>query len=450
MRKKETVEGYRKTTWIVHGPARTSKWDYSHHVVPPITSSTAYRLESVERGARGFSEYGKLSPDSGEPPIYIYDRLDEPTRELLEGELAHLEEGKACVTFGSGMAAVSASLGAVLRSGDEVLAHTLLYGCTHSLLTRWLPRLGIKVRRVDFTDLKAVKRTVSPRTRVLYFESPVNPTLELVDIKRISNIRDEANSRRKPDRRLLSVIDNTFATPFCQRPLEHGADVVVHSLTKNIGGFGTEIGGAVICGKNLYGDLMHYRKDFGGVLSSKSAWTILVYGLPTLPLRLKRQQYSALRVARFLEKHPLIAEVRYPGLKGFPQKELAQRQMRDFDGDFAPGNMIYFRVVPGKVDPVAFLDDLAANAYSVTLAVSLGNVKTLIEMPSQMTHSAYSGSGPMNEADGIRISIGLESPQDIIRDLEGSLARIGGKNSKTLTGETRSVKLLGPKMTGRP
>ncbi len=411
--------GYKKTTRIIHGAAKTAKWDFSHHVVPPLTSSTTYRLKSVARGARGFSEFGQYRAEGADQPIYIYDRLDEPTRSLLESQLAQLEGADSCLTFASGMAAISAALGAILQTGDEVLAHTLLYGCTHSLFENWYPKLGIKVRRVDFTDPKAVAAAVGPNTRALYYESPVNPTLDLVDIAAISQVAAQASAKRK--RRVYSVIDNTFSTPFCQRPVEFGADLVVHSLTKNIGGFGTEVGGAVLCSKELYPQVMGYRKDFGGILSPKSAWSILVYGVPTIPLRIKRQQYTALQVATFLQHEPLVREVRYPGLESFPRRALALKQMRDFDGEFAPGNMIYFKLHEDKVDPVRFVDHLAANAYSITLAVSLGHVKTLIEMPSAMTHSAYSGGGPMREHGGIRLSIGLESPHDIIKDLAAGL-----------------------------
>ncbi|MDE2238258.1 MAG: aminotransferase class I/II-fold pyridoxal phosphate-dependent enzyme, partial [Elusimicrobia bacterium] len=280
MKAEETVAGYRKTTWIVHGAGRTRKWDFAHHVVPPMTSSSTYRLQSAERGARGFRDYGKPVGDQG-GPVYIYDRLDDPTRELLEGELARLENGEACLTFASGMAAVSAALGAVLKAGDEVLAHDLLYGCTHSLFERWYPRQGIRVRRADFRDPRAVAEAITPATRLLYCETPVNPTLDLVDLQALAKARDAANKARAAERRLILVVDSTFATPFCQRPIERGADVVVHSLTKNLGGFGTDVGGAVVCPESLYGDLKWYRKDFGGVLSPKSAWAVLVYGLPT-------------------------------------------------------------------------------------------------------------------------------------------------------------------------
>jgi cystathionine beta-lyase/cystathionine gamma-synthase len=411
--------GYKKTTRIVHGTARTGRWDYSHHVVPPLTASTTFRLESVARGARGFCEFGQYRDEETAAPVYVYDRLDEPTRGLLESQLAAMEGADFCLAFASGMAAISAALGALLQSGDEVLAHTLLYGCTHSLLTHWYPKLGIKVRRVDFTDAAAVARAVGPRTRVLYFESPVNPTLDLVDLRSIAELTRSASKGRK--RRLYAVIDNTFATPFGQRPMEHGIDVVVHSLTKNIGGFGTEIGGAVCGTKEVFPSVMGYRKDFGGVLSPKAAWNILVYGVPTIPLRIKRQQYTAHHVAQFLSQHPLVAECRYPGLDSFPNRALALRQMRDFDGGFAPGSMIYFRLDERKASGARFVDALARDAYCVTLAVSLGHTKTLIEMPSAMTHSAYAGGGPMKESGGIRLSIGLESPVDIVKDLERGL-----------------------------
>jgi cystathionine beta-lyase/cystathionine gamma-synthase len=414
------LDGYKPTTRLVHGPGHSAKWDFSHHVTPPLSSSTTYRLDSARRGARGFSEFGRHVKDTGEAPVYIYDRLDEPTRSILEGELAEVEGGEACVTFASGMAAISAALTAELLPGDEVLAHPVLYGCTHSLFTHWYPRLGFRVERLDLNDLTALRARIRPETRILYFESPTNPTLELIDIGALRALADEVNQTRTPERRLLVYIDNTFATPFGQRPLTLGADVVLHSLTKNVGGFGTELGGAVICPKAMLPRLLLYRKDFGGILSSKSAWTILVYGLPTLALRLKRQQYSALKIAAWLEEEPRVARVVYPGLPSFPQKDLARRQMIDFDGDFAPGNMIFFELDPARVEAEDFVDEIAANAYSVTLAVSLGHTKTLIEMPASMTHSSYTG-GEASPPRAIRLSIGLESPGDIIRDLESAL-----------------------------
>jgi len=404
---------YRPTTRLVHGPEHSAKWDFSHHVTPPLSSSTTYRLDSAKRGSRGFTEFGQHVSDLGDQPVYIYDRLDEPTRSILEGELAEVEGGECCVTFASGMAAISGALGSVLVQGDEIIAHPMVYGCTHSLFTNWYPRLGYGVNRVNMNDLDALRAAITDKTRVLYFESPTNPTLELVDIAALRALVDEVNKDRADDRKLLIFVDNTFATPFGQRPLEHGADVVLHSLTKNLGGFGTELGGAAICPEWMLASLLLYRKDFGGILNSKSAWAIMVYGLPTLPLRLKRQQYTANKVARWLEEQDVVSRVVYPGLESFPQSELAQRQHRDFDGDFAPGNMIYFELDGAKISAEAFVDYIAHEAYSLTLAVSLGHTKTLIEMPASMTHSVYG-----DEGGAIRLSIGLESPRDIIADLE--------------------------------
>lgn len=410
---------YKVTTRLVHGPEHSSKWDFTHHVTPPLSSSTTYRLDSAKRGARGFQEFGQLVTDVGETPVYIYDRLDEPTRSILEGELAELEHGDACVTFASGMAAISGALGSTLKAGDEVIAHPVLYGCTHSLFQNWYPRLGIGVKRVDMNALASVRAAVTEATRVLYFESPVNPSLELIDVRALRKLVDELNVSRADDRKLLIFIDNTFATPFGQRPLALGADVVLHSLTKNLGGFGTELGGAVICPKEMHARLLLYRKDFGGILSSKAAWAILVYGLPTLALRLKRQQFTARKVAAWLEKQPEVARVAYPGLPSFPQRALAESQLVDFDGDFAPGNMIFFELDPKRVKPEEFIDELARSAYSVTLAVSLGHTKTLIELPSSMTHSSYGKQG-----GAVRLSIGLESPSDIVSDLKAALEKV--------------------------
>lgn len=425
---------YKVTTRLVHGPEHSAKWDFSHHVTPPLSSSTTYRLDSAKRGARGFQEFGQLVKDTGDTPVYIYDRLDEPTRSILEGELAEIEGGEACVTFASGMAAISAALGSSLSAGDEVVAHPVLYGCTHSLFQNWYPRLGFKVHRVDMNDLAALRKVVNDRTRALYFESPVNPSLELVDIGALRKFADEVNARRKPERKLLIFIDNTFATPFGQRPLALGADVVLHSLTKNLGGFGTELGGAVICPKSMLATLLLYRKDFGGILGSKSAWAIMVYGLPTLALRLKRQQFTAKKVASFLEKHDSVARVAYPGLASFPQRALAEKQLRDFDGDFAPGNMIYFELDPARVDAAEFVDEIARSAYSVTLAVSLGHTKTLIELPASMTHSSYGKSG-----GAVRLSIGLESPSDIISDLKHALAAVSKSRAPARNARVKSA-----------
>jgi cystathionine beta-lyase/cystathionine gamma-synthase len=426
-----TKEDYRMRTHLIHGNFESKKWDYNHHVVPPITNSTAYRLSSVHRGAQGFVQFASAEEAlSGHIPIYIYDRLDEPTRAMLEENLAAAEGGEICATFASGMAAISAALAITLRHGQEALAHQILYGCTYSLMTNWLPRCGVQVRFADFLRPEALPRLITPATRVLYFETPVNPTMELIDIAAIRRVADEVNTRREESERLLVVVDNTFATPFCQRPLGLGADIVVESLTKGLSGFGTEMGGAVIAAASFYNHLMLYRKDTGGVLSPRSAWTIMVYGLPTLAARMVNMQKTAQSVAVWLGQHPKVASVSYPGLEGFAQKDLAHRQMLNPDGKFAPGSMVYFVLKggDGKISKAErMVDYLAEHAYSITLAVSLGQIKTLIEHPFSMTHSALPAEHKQAygmDREGVRLSLGLEDRHDIIRDLELALERV--------------------------
>jgi cystathionine beta-lyase/cystathionine gamma-synthase len=424
-------EDYRLRTHMIHGSFDSKKWDYDHHVVPPVSHSTAFRLTSLERGAKGFVQFASADEAlSGHMPIYIYDRLDEPTRAMLEENLAYAEGGDICVTFASGMAAISAVLGSALRQGQEVLAHHTLYGCTYSLMTNWLPRFGIQARFTDFLKTESLQEQITPTTRVLYFETPTNPTMELIDIAAVRRLADQVNAAREERERVQVIVDNTFATPQCQRPLELGADIVVESLTKGLGGFGTDMGGAVTAPAEWYNNLMLFRKDFGGVLSPRAAWGILVYGLPTLAARMSNMQKTAQRVAEFLSKHPKVATLRYPGTECFPQKALAHRQMVSPDGKFAPGSMIYF-VLKGSDSKQSraekLVDYLAEHAYSITLAVSLGQIKTLIEHPFSMTHSALPDEQKRAfgmHPEGIRISLGLEDWHDIIRDLEIALEKV--------------------------
>jgi cystathionine beta-lyase/cystathionine gamma-synthase len=419
---------YSLKSFLVHGRYMTKRWDYDHHVVPPLSSSSTFRLSSAERGARGFQEFAQPGGmDFQKPPIYIYERLDEPTRNMLEDRLACAEGGEIGVCFTSGMAAVWASLGILAGAGDEILCHQTVYGCTYSLLTNWLGRLGVETKFLDMTDPGSIDRAITPKTRIVFFETPVNPTLELIDIGGVCNRVQIANAKRGEDEQIQVVIDNTFATPVCQRPLEFGVDLVVHSLTKNICGFGTDIGGAVVTRKEFEGDLLMHRKDFGSPLSSKNAWNILVFGLPSLALRMQKETESAGEVARFLEGHPLVERVSYPGLPSHPQHELARRQMLDFDGDFAPANMVYFTFKGDGESSGAraekFVDILAHDAYTLTLAVSLGQIRTLVETPGAMTHAPLDPEARSRaniEAGGVRLSVGIEEVSDIIKDLESA------------------------------
>lgn len=416
---------YSSRSRFVHGKMHSPHWDYSHHVVPPISSSATYRLDSVSRGALGFGQFAL--EESSDPAIFIYDRLHEPTSAMLEERLAEAEGGEIGVSFATGMAAISAAIMSIARAGDHVVAHGCVYGCTSSLLHNWLPRLGIEVSHIDLGDAEQLRAAIRPNTRVIYGETPVNPTLDIVDLRQMADIATEANEGRDRDHRIYTIIDNTFATPICQRPIEHGIDVVVHSLTKGIGGFGTDMGGMVIAPRVLRPSLLLYRKDFGGSLSPKAAWPPLVYGLPTLPVRMRQQIRSAQAVAEFLVAHPLVDKVRYPGLPGDPHHAIARRQMCGYSGQFRPGSMVYFTLKeqPGSNRRAEmFINYAAERSYILTLAVSLGQVKTLIENPRSMTHSTIDPDEQRAigiEPGGIRMSCGIEATQDIIADLEQCL-----------------------------
>jgi methionine-gamma-lyase len=425
-------DGYSPEAHLIYGQMDDPRWDYSHHLLPPVSSSATYRLDSAGRGAQGFAEFAHSSDEvnvKARAPIYIYDRLGEPNKDMLEENLAYAERGDIAVTFASGMAAIAGVLGILTGSGSEVLAHQTIYGCTYSLLTNWYPRLKIGARFVDFTNIDAVRGAITKQTRVLYLETPVNPTMRLVDLQAVVALARDVNAGRSAEEKIFTVVDSTFATPFCQRPLTFGIDFVVHSLTKGIGGFGTDIGGVVIGPQWSKDMLMLYRKDFGGVLSPKSAWPVLVQGLPTLAVRMRQMQETSMEVANYLTTCPEIASVRYPGLENFDQRDIARRQMIDYDGNFAPGAMIYFVMkAPTPVDALrraeTYINHLAANAYCVTLAVSLGNIRTLVEHPGSMTHSAFPPEEQIArglDPGGVRLAIGLEKPADIIRDLRASL-----------------------------
>lgn len=421
----------RVRTRLIHGVGRSRKWDYNHHVVPPITSSATFRLDSARRGAQGFVEFAHLSPDAADrAPIYIYDRLDEPTRGMLEENLAVAERGEMAVCFATGMAAISAALGVLTRTGDHIIAHRTLYGCTYSLLNNWLSRCGIHLSLVDLNDPTVLREAERDATRVIYFETPVNPDMQLIDIAAVRREVDRLNEYRSEERRIRIVVDNTFATPYCQRPLTLGADVVVESLTKGIGGFGTDMGGVVVGPNDLRDPVMLYRKDFGGTLSPKAAWSSLVYGLPSLAARMANYQKSAHHVAKFLENHPKVRRVLYPGLPSFPEYELAKRQMVTEDGKFAPGSMIYFVLRDDATVANAgerLIDWVAEHAYCITLAVSLGQIKTLIECPYTMTHAALPVEQKVAdglEPAGIRLSIGLEDWHDLTDELAAALDSI--------------------------
>ena len=420
---------YARETFLVHGLPYDVNWDYGYHVIPPITASTTFCLDSTNRGADGFNSFGSL-PKQGEKPIYIYDRLAEPTVALLENAFREVEQGESATAFASGMAAISAALMVLTEQGTELIAHRTLYGCTYSLLTEWMPRMGVNVQLADLTDLGSLDEFITPSTRVVFFETPANPTLEVIDIPALASLVAEANESRPPGERIMVVVDNTFATPYCQRPLTMGADVVVHSLTKNVMGFGTDMGGMLVGPDLLHSRTRLARKDFGGVVSPRSAWNILVYGLSSLPVRTERQVANACRLAEYLEGRPEVARVHYPGLKSHPHHEVARRQMVNFKGEFSPGIMVYFELAGEGAELTEkarkFMDYIADHSYTLTLAVSLGQLKTLVEAPTLMTHSAYGDNAEHAglSVGGIRVSAGVEDAADLISDFDEAFAQL--------------------------
>jgi cystathionine beta-lyase/cystathionine gamma-synthase len=426
--KARNADAYTKQSRLVHGDWKQAKLDYSHAMVPPVSSSVTYSMDTSVFGGKRPLEFLMQLEDLSQLPFYIYSRFDDPTSSLLEHKVALAEGGETALVFASGMAAVTAALMTNLSTGDEVLFHHVIYGNTHSLMTGPLPRFGIKTTSLDFNDEQALADAITERTRIVYFETPVNPLVNLVDIAAVRRIVDAAEKRLGQSGQIKVIVDNTFATPFCQRPLEYGVDVIVSSLTKAMGGFGVDLGGAVIGKKETRAGLVMYREETGAILSPKAAWNVLTFGLPTLSVRMKAMQASALEIAKFLDDHPKVRRVNYPGLESHAQHAIALKQMCDFKGDFAPGSMLYFELDTDDDQRIErFTGLIGDSSYCVSLAVSLGHPSTLMENPYNMTHLLMSEEEKESiglKRSGMRLSVGLEDPADIIHDLKDCLDKI--------------------------
>ncbi|MGL6107687.1 methionine gamma-lyase [Romboutsia sp.] len=366
----------------------------------PIYQTSTFIFDNVEQGGRRFAL---------EEEGYIYTRLGNPTLTQLEEKISVLEGGEASIATASGMGAISAALWTALKAGDHVLADKTLYGCTFALLNHGLTRFGVDVTFIDASNLEDVKNSIKENTKVVYLESPANPDLKLVDIKAISDIAHEKVEN------CLVFVDNTFATPYIQRPIELGADVVIHSATKYLNGHGDVIAGIVVGKKQFIDEVRFFGvKDMTGAVLSPFDAYLIIRGMKTLDVRMERHCKNALEVAKFLESHKNVEKISYPGLESFPQYELAKKQMR------FPGAMISFEVKGGVEAGKKLLNSLKL----CTLAVSLGDCETLIQHPASMTHSPYSEEERLEAgiADGlIRLSVGLEDVKDIIADLKESL-----------------------------
>jgi methionine-gamma-lyase len=368
-------------------------------LVPPIHTSATYAFPDAAYGGRCFA---------GTEAGYFYTRVGNPTLALLEARLTSLETGAAAVVFGSGMGAISATLWSMLEQGDEVLADLTLYGCTFSLLNHGLTRFGVTVRHIDMTDPLKLAQAISAKTRVVYFESPANPNMRLIDIAAISAIAHQAGAK--------VVVDNTYCTPYLQQPLLLGADVSVHSMTKYLGGHGDLMAGAAIFADAELATRVRLvgLKDMTGAVMSGHDAHLVMRGLKTLALRMERHCQSAQKVAELLQSHPATAQVYFPGLPDFPQHALAKRQMRLF------GGMVAFELKGGMAAGIRFMDALRL----VTRAVSLGDAETLAQHPASMTHATYTAEerAVHGISEGlVRLSVGLEDAPDIQADIAQAL-----------------------------
>jgi len=393
----DTAHGTRPafTTRAVH--AGESPADHLGALATPIYPASVHRFESAEQGA---------AIHEGDAPGYFYGRIANPTQSALETAMADLEGGEAALATASGMAAISATLLALLNPGDHVVAPRSMYPATIALMRDLLRPMGIGATFVDGRAADAYACAITPETKVLYVESPSNPLLHLTDLGAVASLA------RK--RGLTTVADNTFASPFNQRPLEHGIDVVVHSATKYLGGHGDLMAG-IIAGpaEILRAARWRVTRLLGGVIAPHTAWLVL-RGLKTLALRMERHNHNAMSVASFLERHPRVGSVSYPGLSGHPQHDLARRMLSGF------GGVLSFDL-GGIEEGRRFVNSLKL----CTLAVSLGDVATLVQHSASMTHASMT---PQQRADAgvtdglIRLSVGIEEASDIIDDLDRALA----------------------------
>jgi methionine-gamma-lyase len=366
---------------------------------PPLYLSATYTFPTVADGSARFA---------GEQTGYIYSRVGNPTTALLEARLANLEGGEAALVTASGQGATTSLLWTLLSPGDEIIADKTLYGCTFAFLNHGLAKFGVRVTHVDMTDPGNLAAAINPATRVVFFETPANPNMRLIDIAAASAI-----ARRQG---AVTVVDNTYCTPYLQRPIELGADFVLHSATKYLGGHGDLLAGAVVGPKEILDQVrFHGLKDMtGAVLSSQDAFLVL-RGLKTLALRMDRHCANAQAVAEVLGADPKVAVVHFPGLHSFPQLELARRQMAQ------PGGMIAFELKAGIEAGRRFMDALQL----FTRAVSLGDAESLAQHPASMTHCFYTPEERAQHLIGeglVRLSVGLEDIGDLLDDLRQALA----------------------------
>ncbi|EEM69554.1 methionine gamma-lyase [Bacillus cereus] len=380
-----------ETALIHHG--YTSE-EHKGSLTPPLFQTSTFTFETAQQGEASFA---------GVDPSYIYSRLGNPTVKLFEERMAVLEGGEEALAFGSGMAAISATLIGFLKAGDHIICSNGLYGCTYGFLEVLEEKFMITHSFCDMETEGDIENKIRPNTKLIFVETPINPTMKLIDLKQVIRVAKRNG--------LLVIVDNTFCSPYLQRPLELGCDAVVHSATKYIGGHGDVVAGVTICKtKALAEKIRPMRKDIGGIMAPFDAW-LLLRGLKTLAVRMDRHCDNAEKIVSFLKNHDAVEGVWYP------EGELASRQMK------RGGGVISFSIKGGKEETQAFINDL----YFITIAVSLGDTETLIQHPATMTHAAIPAElrQEMGIYDNlIRLSVGLESWEDIVSDLEQALKKI--------------------------
>ncbi|WP_167157382.1 cystathionine gamma-synthase [Streptomyces sp. MBT27] len=359
-------------------------------VVPPIYQVSTYKQDGVG-GLRGG---------------YEYSRSANPTRTALEENLAALEGGRRGLAFASGLAAEDCLLRTLLAPGDHVVIPNDAYGGTFRLFAKVVSRWGVEWSVADTSDPASVRAAITPRTKVVWVETPSNPLLGITDIAAVAEVASTAGAKL--------VVDNTFASPYLQQPLSLGADVVVHSLTKYMGGHSDVVGGALIANSAEIGEELAYHQNaMGAVAGPFDAWLVL-RGIKTLPVRMDRHSENAGKVAEMLTRHGKVTQVLYPGLPEHPGHDVAAKQMRAF------GGMVSFRVEGGEQAAV----DVCNRTKLFTLGESLGGVESLIEHPGRMTHASVAGSALEVPADLVRVSVGIENADDLLADLQQALGQV--------------------------
>jgi len=368
--------------------------------VSPIYQTSTFSFKDANHGAACFS---------GEDDGYIYTRIANPNVRELEQAVAELENGYDGIATSSGMAAVNVVYLGLLAAGDHIVSHNAVYGPSRAIMESMYPKFKVESTYVDATNADEVRKAIRPNTKVLYIETPANPTIGITDLKEMAAIAKEHG--------IKMVVDNTFCSPYLQKPLDFGADVVLHSMTKFINGHADIVAGMVITKtEEDYKNLRNIMVNVGCNMDPHQAW-LTRRGLKTLGIRIDRAQESAQKVAEYLEAHPKVEWIKYPGLKSHPQYELGKRQMN------GPGSMISFEVKGGVEAGKVVMDHVKL----ALLAVSLGGVETLIQHPASMTHSKLSDEKQL--AGGItkglvRLAVGIEDVEDIIADLDQALAKI--------------------------